>query len=196
LGIDELRTAIEAEGRARVAAVLHDASEQAARIGRETQASADLHRRDALARAEAELRCDARMRVAKAERAARSRVLEARAGLLDRVFELARDALPAALEAPGARERLIAHAEPAMAHMPEGPVVVTASSDLSTALEATLGGREGVRVESDGELPAGFRVSSADGALVVDATLEKLLDLRRPELAIQVLRRLEERALP
>jgi hypothetical protein len=50
--------------------------------------------------------------------------------------------------------------------------------------------------ESDGELPAGFRVSSADGALVVDATLEKLLDLRRPELAIQVLGRLEERALP
>jgi hypothetical protein len=53
--------------------------------------------------------------------------------------------------------------------------------------------REGVRVEPDPDFPAGFRTIGARGALVVDATVERLLELRWPELSIGVLKRLESR---
>jgi vacuolar-type H+-ATPase subunit E/Vma4 len=123
---------------------------------------------------------------------ARKQVLEARDDLLDRVFAMAEEALSVALEAPSARGELVARAERALYHMPPGDtVVVSGSSGVAPILESALASHDDVYVECDPDLPAGFRMAAAEGAVVVDATLSSLLEADRPALAIEILRRLQ-----
>jgi vacuolar-type H+-ATPase subunit E/Vma4 len=189
---DALRASIESEGRARVIAILRDAEEEAARLRDEALSLASQRHGKELRNQEVELRRAANVRIAAARAGTRTRVLEARADLLDRVFAMAEQALSAELEADSARDELVARAERALGFMPpNSPVVLICSSSVAPVLETELGKRDGVRVECDPELPAGFRAVGADGAIVVDATLAKLLELDRAALAIEILRRVE-----
>jgi hypothetical protein len=75
--------------------------------------------------------------------------------------------------------------------VPEGGARVVCSPGVATLLEGALAEADGVSVETRDALPAGFRVEGAGDALVVDATLESLLELDRPRLASWALRRLD-----
>lgn len=192
MSTDALRSAIESEGRARIAEVLRGAEEEAARLRDEASSRAGQRQSGALREKGVELRREASARIAAARADARKQVLEARDDLLDRVFAMAEKALSAAFEAPSARGELVARAEQALSHMPlGGAVVVSCSTGVAPMLESALASHDDVRVECDPDLPAGFRVAAADGAVVVDATLSSLLEADRPALAIEILRRLE-----
>jgi vacuolar-type H+-ATPase subunit E/Vma4 len=121
-------------------------------------------------------------------------VLAARDALLERVFARARERLEAGVDSPPARERLIERAREALRLLPAGDVVVSCRAEVAKLLEAELVGREGVRIEVQDDMPAGFRASGSDGAVVVDATLVALLEMDKPLLAIELMRHLERDA--
>jgi vacuolar-type H+-ATPase subunit E/Vma4 len=191
MGVEALRTAVEADGRARVAALLREAEELAAELRAEAESVASRRREEVLRREEAALRREPRARVATAFREAQKRMLEARADLVERVFSMAADLAPRLLDAPQAREMLAARAEEALTHISGGDVVITASSGVAPILEDALVGRRGVRVERDPGLAAGFRAARVDGNVVVDATFPSLLSHPRATLAIEVIKRIE-----
>jgi hypothetical protein len=74
---------------------------------------------------------------------------------------------------------------------PDVAVVLTCSSSVAPVFESALANRDGLRIECDPDLPAGFRAVGADGAVDVDVTLARLLELDRSTLAIEILRQLE-----
>jgi vacuolar-type H+-ATPase subunit E/Vma4 len=191
VGADALRAAIEAEGSARIAAILRGAELEASLLRREASSKARQRQSDELRDLEAQLRHEANARIAEARAEARKQVLDAREAFIRRVFDGAREAVSSEAEASALHAAWIARAERALDHMPpDGPIVFTCSSAVAPLLEPALVGREGVRVESDPELPAGFRATGPNGAVVVDATFPSLLEMDRPLLAIEVLRRL------
>jgi vacuolar-type H+-ATPase subunit E/Vma4 len=191
MGVEALRAAVEADGRARVAATLREAEERAATLRAEADSMASRRRQEVLRREEATLRREPRARVAAAFSEAQRRVLEARTELVERVFEMAGEMAPRLLDSPEARETLVARVEEALAHIPGSDVAITASSGVARVLEDALAGRAGVRVECDPDLPAGFRAARGDGTLVVDATLPSLLGHHRATLAIELMERIE-----
>jgi vacuolar-type H+-ATPase subunit E/Vma4 len=69
--------------------------------------------------------------------------------------------------------------------------VLTCAPGLAESLASLAASHGALRIETDEAMAAGFRVTAADGALVVDGTLESLLELERDVLAIEVLRRLD-----
>jgi vacuolar-type H+-ATPase subunit E/Vma4 len=191
MGIEELRASLEQEGHARAAALLHEADTEVARLREAATAAAARERADQLGRQEIELRREANARIAAARTAARRRVLEAREEFLARVFERAADDLSQALVAPDARAWLLARANEALAHLPAGRTRVEASLGVADALRTC----DGMQVEVAPALPAGFRASSADDAIVVDATVPALIDRARATLAIDVLGWLEHESV-
>ncbi|MBW2233165.1 MAG: hypothetical protein JRH17_22505 [Deltaproteobacteria bacterium] len=191
MGIDALRAAVEEEARANVAALLDEARAHARALGAEAAEEASARRRRSLRDEEARLRSATARRIAAARGAAQARVLEARDVLLDRVFALACDQLRAALDSPAALQRMVDLVEEAIGHLSAGRVVIACSSELAEPFVEAFAGREDVRIEPDPEMPCGFRAHGPDHAVIVDATLAKLLELRRPMLAIEVLQRLE-----
>jgi vacuolar-type H+-ATPase subunit E/Vma4 len=193
MSIEALRSAIEAQGRARVAAALRDGEDEAGTLRSEAARAAARRRRETLEGEEAALRRAAGARIAAARLRAMQEVLEARETLLDRVFAKAAASASETLGSPQARAWLVAAACGALAHMPEGSVTFRCSHEVVAWLEEALAEREGVRVEADLEGAVGFRAIGAGGELVVDGTLERMLELRRPELAIEVIERLDDR---
>jgi vacuolar-type H+-ATPase subunit E/Vma4 len=192
VGIDALRAAIEAEGRARVAGILRSAEVEVTRLHREASSDARRRQDEELRDLETELRREANARIAAARAEARSLVLQARDELVGRVFAGARDALSTDVETASARDELVARAEQALEYIPPGQQIVFACSDgAARVLKAALAEREGIRVERDPDLPAGFRASGAEGAVVVDGTPSSLLDANRQALAVEILQQLD-----
>jgi vacuolar-type H+-ATPase subunit E/Vma4 len=198
VGIEELRQALEQEGRDRVAAILAEAEAEVERMRGDAERDVARERGERLAREEATLRRESHHRIAAERDSARRLVLEAREALLERVIELAAEELGRAIEEPGRRTWLLARAREALAHLPEGPSRLVASSAVAPALTEALADLADVRVEADPELAAGFRATSGDGAVLVDVTAPTLIEQRRATLAIDALRRLaqEDAATP
>jgi vacuolar-type H+-ATPase subunit E/Vma4 len=194
VGSEALIAAIEAEGRERVAALLHEAEAEAETLRAEADAQARLVGEQTLALHERDLRADVHARIAVVSAETRRRVLEARAVLLERIFGLAREALPAALESGAAQAALASRAQAALEHAPVGAVEIMCSTNAIEAIQVALAGRDGVTLEHDPELAAGFRLSAAGGALIIDATLEQLLVQQRDRLAIALMHRIEDEA--
>jgi vacuolar-type H+-ATPase subunit E/Vma4 len=150
---------------------------------------------DALREAEVELRREVGARLAAARGQALRRVLTAKQVLLDRIFDEAQAHLADVLDDPAARAALVARAESALSHMPEGPAEIRCPEFVAPVLEQALSGREDLRIEIDEGVAPGFRVIGASGSLEVDATLETLLEIHRPALAIEALQRLDAEGL-
>lgn len=186
-----LRADLEVEGRARIEAIRRDTTRRIAELRARRRAEAERLRTEALRGPERDLRDALARDLAQARVAGEREVLEARAALLDRVFERAGTLLSAALEDPAATDRVVSRAREALDFVPEGDVVIACSPGVAEVLEGRLDDTRELAIESCADLPAGFRVEAAGGALVIDATLERLLELGRPVLAIEVLRRLE-----
>jgi V/A-type H+-transporting ATPase subunit E len=192
MGSEALATVVEAEGRARVAAIHAEAAAEADALRANAEREARRRGDEVLVVRERELRADAHARIAEVRVETRRSVLEARQRLLERIFALAREALPSALETPAAQTTLSERARSALERAPAGPIAIRCSPAAMTAVEVAAAGRENVSVERDDALPAGFQLSAAAGALIVDATLERLLDLQRASLAIELMRRIDE----
>lgn len=131
------------------------------------------------------------LELARARAGGKRRVLEARDVLLGKVYAHARELLDEAIERPAARERLVARAREALGFVPAGGAVIACSPGVASVLEGELEEDEDLRIETRQDLPVGFQITAAGGAVVVDGTLEKLLELERPVLSIEVLRQLE-----
>jgi vacuolar-type H+-ATPase subunit E/Vma4 len=110
------------------------------------------------------------------------------------VFEQARELLGEAIQRPPARACLRARAQEALGFLPAGGARIACSPGVAAELEGRLAGGRELRIETREDLPAGFQITAADGSLVIDATLEKLLELERPALAVEVLRLLAAEA--
>lgn len=192
MGVEELRASLEEEGRGRIAALEAEAAGEAERLRAEAEAATARRRAERLGRAEQELRGEARARIAAAVREERRRTLEARAELLERVFERAAELLAGALAAPGAAAWLEARAAEALSLLPAGPARVSASPGVAPALEALLADRADVGVETDPELAAGFRVGSGEGGVSVDVTAPSLIDQARATQAAEIVRGLAQ----
>jgi len=190
--VEALRAEVEATGRARVESIRREAQVQIARLHAEREAAAAKRLDERLRHEEVVLRSDLTRDLARARSRALGRVLEARDELLDRVFDRARERLRTALERPATRDRLVARAREALDLVPAGAVVITCSPGVEAMLQDVAAGRDEVVIETDPTLPSGFRVSGAGGALVVDATLDMLLEIERPALAVAILRALHD----
>jgi vacuolar-type H+-ATPase subunit E/Vma4 len=118
-------------------------------------------------------------------------VLEARERLLERVFAAARGELPAAAAGAGYRAGLPAALAGALAAVGGAEAVIRCPEALARDLERLRPpATPPVRVVVDPAAGSGFRVTSTDGAVEVDETLESRLDRLRPELARRVLAQL------
>lgn len=167
---------IEAEGRARAAAIA-DAAERRMQ-GR---------RKGTLGVREAAGRAALERALAAARHGARQRVLEARAALLERVFAAIRGSLRDVAAGPAYQTRVAHELDRARAFTAERSTVIRCAPQLAARLRQLVRTNGSISVEPDGEISGGFRLVTQDGVLEVDATLEGRLDRARPRIAMAAL---------
>lgn len=190
--LDQLLAALERDAREQADRLVAEARAEAERV--RDAAERDIARRRAATEGAREREHHAALEQAlsNVRRAARRDVLEARDRLLARVFSAARAALPAAINTPAYRATLPRRLEAGLACFDGAePVVVRCSPPLVDVVQAALPPRADVRVRGDPEAGSGFRLTTPDGAIEVDDTLETRLAARRPRLARAALRRLD-----
>lgn len=191
MALDQLLDALTREAAATIERLRTDARTEADRItalsvevsGRRRQAEVDqvVRRR----------RAEVETAVSAARHRARDAVLRARERLLRRVDDAVRAAFPAALAAPRYRETLPRRVEAALGCF-GGTEVVAARCPAALAeplLAAWPPDRRG-EVRADESLGSGFVVTSGDGAVEVEDTLEARLEARRDEIHRLALHRL------
>ncbi len=191
MGLEHLLEALERDANAQIEQLLAQARAEAdglttamaAALAQRQGAAADARERTRLIEVE--------QAVTRARRAARRSVLEARERLLERVFAAARGELPAAAAGAGYRAGLPAALAGALAAVGGAEAVIRCPEALARDLERLRPpATPPVRVVVDPAAGSGFRVTSTDGAVEVDETLESRLDRLRPELARRVLAQL------
>jgi vacuolar-type H+-ATPase subunit E/Vma4 len=191
VGLDQLLRALErqaAEGRT---AELEAARAEAARIDREGVEDLARRTQSRLDEQEIELRAGAERAIAAARRGHRQRVLEARERLLERIFARAREIVNAEQSESSRAELLAEEIRRAGVYLGDIPAVTRCAPAMVEPLRARLGDRNGMRVEPDPSLRAGFRMGAADGSVIVDHTPEQRLAALRSRLAIELVRRIE-----
>jgi len=191
MGLEHLLEALERDANAQIDQLLAQARAEANRITAAATAALAQRRGTATDARERTRRREVEQAVTRARRTARRSVLEARERLLERVFAAARGELPAAAAGPGYRAGLPAALDGALAAVGHEQVVIRCPEALARDLEQLRPESESVSVVVDPATGSGFRLTTADGAVEVDATLESRLDRLRPELARRVLAQLE-----
>ena len=188
MALDDLLAAVEREAERKIATRLAGAWTDAARVAAGSAEHLARRRAEAEAARRAELRAAATREVEASRRAARRMVLEARERLLDRVFRAALQRLPSAVEGQAYAAALAAEVAEVLSYFGAEPVVLRCPPALETRVRE-LAGRPEVTVRADPGLTTGLAAESADGALMVESTLQGRLGRLRPALAIEVLRR-------
>jgi vacuolar-type H+-ATPase subunit E/Vma4 len=117
-------------------------------------------------------------------------VLEAQKVLLERVFTAIRARLPAAVDGAGFEETVPARASAALAALGNEPAVIHCPASLVETLRRHLPA-DRATVVADDTCGSGFTVATADGAVLVDETLETHLERQRPAMARLALELLE-----
>lgn len=192
MGLEHLLEALERDADAQVEQVLAQARAEADRITTESTAGLELRRRETTSARDRARVQEVEHAVTLARREARRSILEARERLLERVFASARTELPAAAASPAYRASLPAALHGALAAVGGAQAVIRCPETLAPDLErARPCGAEAVPVNVDPATGSGFRVTSADGAVEVDDTLEGRLERLRFVLARRVLAQLE-----
>jgi fused signal recognition particle receptor len=191
VALEELLAALERDAEAAVQAVRDAAAAEAARIAAESRTQAERRRAEFVAARERELRAAGEVAAAEVGRRTRRAVLEARQGMLDRVFAAARERLAAVATQPAFTERLGDHLAEARAYLGDGPVTVRCPPELTARVRRLARPADGITVVADPAAGTGLRVTSGDGTVEVDNTLDARLARLRPRLALEVLQRLE-----
>ena len=183
MALDHLLEALAREAEVTAERLRADARAEAATLtalsvevaGRRRQAEVDQvvrRRRDEVERA-----------VALARHHARDEVLRARDRLLQRVERAVRAACPAALASPRYRAELPRRVEGALACFPAGEVVsARCAAALVEPVSAAWPSGRRAEVRADETLGSGFVLSSADGTIDIEDTLEARFEAHRPEL--------------
>lgn len=185
--LDTLLDALARDAAAEARRVVEDARAEAARTTAAARERTERRRRDALDARAAELRARAERERAEATLQARAVELRARDRLIGTVIEAARARLPAIVGEPCIAAAALRRAEQALGYWPAGEaVVVRCTPALEPRLIALAAARPGTTVVADESVPAGAVAESADGAAMVDGTLDGLLDAMRPALAIEI----------
>lgn len=118
--------------------------------------------------------------------------LAARERLVERVLAAAMERARLRGEDEAARAWLADTLRDALAFLPEGPVVVSTDDPRAGAVALEVAPARSVTFEPLGA--PGMRVRSSDGAVMVDATLERHLRAERARLAIAIIARAAEPA--
>jgi vacuolar-type H+-ATPase subunit E/Vma4 len=185
--IDTLLATLEREADAEVTRVLDDARTRAAELTRAAERRIAERREMTLGRRETESRAKHERALAAARLQARAQVLDARAELLERLFRQLHGSLPALAQSAAYRGRLAAQLRRMSVFAGERPVTVQCMPALTAVLRRSIKTNGHVRIRSDERITAGFRMTTADGALEIDATLENRLERLRPRLALEAL---------
>lgn len=190
--LDQLLAALERDATAQAERLLAEARATADRVTAAAAESIERRRGETLGAHEREQRAVVQATLSAARRAARRDVLQARERLLDRVFAAARSALPQALAHPTYRAALPERLAAALACVEAGgEAEVRVPAALAADVRTAVSGASRVTVRVDHDADSGFRLTTADGILEVDDTLETRLNAQRPRLVRDVLRQLE-----
>ena len=187
--LDQLQRDAEDDAAHRLA----EARAVAARLRRAGAARLAHRREDALAAASRALAHEHELRAAEVALQAARETLVARARFVSRVLgACARRALPLAGH-PGFAKVVAAELAAALACLPDEPLLLRCHPSVAATLEGALAGTgRTARIELDPALPPGFVAGTADGRVVVDATIVRRLALARDRLAIDLVRRVGE----
>lgn len=185
--IDALLATLEREADAAIARVLEEGRTRAAAIIAESDRRIADRKRATLDVREAEARTAFERALATARYQARGRVLAARETLLQRVFVALREFLPEITGTEAYRARLAEELPRALAFAGERPVTVRCTPALVTVLQRLAKTNGRLRVEPTSQIASGYRVTTMDGGLEVDATLEGWMEQLRPRLALEAL---------
>jgi vacuolar-type H+-ATPase subunit E/Vma4 len=191
VAVDALLAVLERVAQAEAESRREAARQRASSILRSAEGEAERRMVRAEERLAAEERSAVRRETAGVVRAQREQLLSARNAVLERVFASASARLE---QLPVARYsgRVAALADEALGYLEHRPVVVTARPEVAGILRLHLQGRLDVTVEASVQTPPGLTARSADGEVTVDNALPARLAHRREELAIALVRRLEE----
>ena len=190
MGLEHLLEALERDANAQIEQLLAQARAEADRLTVAGSEALQRRRDDARAVGERSRYQEVAHAVTLARRGARRSVLEARARLLERVFVAARSALPDAAAGAAYRAALPAALAGALAAIGNEPAVIRCTQALAADVDR-LRPVDRVSVVVDPASGSGFRLTTVDGMVEVDDTLEARLERLRPILARRVLAQLE-----
>lgn len=185
--IGGLLATLERAADAEINRVMDEARAQAADLTRAAEQRMAERRAATLGKRETEARAQHERALAAARLTARAQVLEARAALLDRVFRELRAVLPAVARSAAYRRNLAAQWQRLRAFVGDRPATVRSMPALATTLRRLIHTNGRVRIQSDARIAAGFCVTTTDGELDVDGSLESRLERLRPQLALEAL---------
>jgi vacuolar-type H+-ATPase subunit E/Vma4 len=189
VGLEHLLHALERQAAETVRAEAEAAQAEAARIHAEAEEGFARRMTAALEEQEVVLRATAERAIAEARSTQRRRVLEVREELLARIFARAGELVATGGSAPA--DSLAMEVRQALGYLGGVPAVVDCPPSVVELLGAVLAETEGLTVQPDTAVRAGFRVRAADGSVLVDHTPERRLATLKPRLAIELVRRIE-----
>ncbi|HJQ66118.1 MAG TPA: V-type ATP synthase subunit E [Gemmatimonadales bacterium] len=190
MGLEHLLEALERDANAQIEQLLAQARAEADRLTAAGSEALQRRRDNAHALGERSRDQEVAHAVALARRGARRSVLEARERLLERVFVAARSALPGAAAGAAYRAALPAALAGALAAIGNEPAVIRCTQALVADVDR-LRPVDRASVVVDPANGSGFRLTTVDGMVEVDDTLEARLERQRPILARLVLGQLE-----
>lgn len=191
--LEHLLNALERDATAQTESLLAAARAEVTTISRDADARLARLRNDFLGSREAELKGAAATALGEARRASRATALAARLRLLERVLAAARARLPAALASPAYRAALPQHVAQGLRAIGDEPAVIRCPELLAPAVQAAVATRPDVTVRADAASAAGVTITTTDGAIEADNTLDGRLERLRSRLALEVLARFEAR---
>lgn len=185
--IDGLLARLEREADAEVTRVRDEAQARAADLTRAAEQRMAERRAATLRERETDARGEHERALAAARGTARARVMEARAALLDRVFQELRAVLPELARSSAYRRNLPAQWRRLRAFVGDRSATVRSMPALTATLRRLIHTNGHIRIKSDARIAAGFCITTTDGELDVDGSLESRLERLRPRLALEAL---------
>jgi vacuolar-type H+-ATPase subunit E/Vma4 len=189
MALEHLVEVLRREAEAECAAILAEARAQADTIRKESETEISRRRTAVQAAAEADRRAAVELALVVARRSARKELLEARQRLLERVFAVARGGFAEQLHSPDYLTALPAQVAEALECLGKREGTFRFHPEIRRQVEPLLRDRPGIHPEADPEVGAGFRLTSQDGLVEIDGTLEDRLARLATRAAVEVMAR-------
>jgi vacuolar-type H+-ATPase subunit E/Vma4 len=185
--IDALLSTLEREAEVEIARVMEDARARAAELITAAEQRMAARRQLSLEQRTEEARAEHERALAGARATARAQVLAARAALLDRLFARLHSELPAVAASAPYRAALGRQLEDLSTFAGDRSITVRCNPALAAALRRVMKANGRWPIRPDSSIAGGFRLTTDDGTLEIDATLEDRLEQLRPRLALEAL---------